>query len=271
MKNSSGDVVLESGWMKSKLEALQGLFVQRSPWLSIAMIVVTGVLSSVAALLFLVGAPEAGQEALFGQLLIISIGVPALLATPVGGLIVHLLREVDRARQLAQTQALQDSLTELPNRRRLIDLGDRQLAISRRTGRPACCALIDIDDFKRINDQHGHAVGDAVLIPVSRTIAAGLRCSDTVGRWGGEELVVLFPDTDKDAGALVSERLRAAVERVLVKVAGGRGLRCTISVGLSRASGGDSFSQWIDGVDRAMYLAKAAGKNRVQVGIEMAV
>jgi diguanylate cyclase (GGDEF)-like protein len=242
---------------------IQAFFVGRPLWLTIPVIVAVSIASSVGALFLLVELLGHGYGPTFGRSLTIAIAAPTLVSAPIGGYIVHLLREVDRARQHAQAQAWHDALTGLLNRRRLVELGERELAIAHRGKRVVSAALIDIDDFKRINDEHGHAAGDAVLQAVAAAIRSRLRTTDLVGRWGGEEFAVFLPDTDADAAALAAERVRAAVEQVVLALGTGRTGRCTVSIGVSHAHADDDFDRWLDRADRAMYQAKAAGKNRV--------
>lgn len=244
--------------------SVNAFFVNRPLWVTIPVIVAVSVASSVCALFLLVELLGHGYGPTFGRSLTIAITAPMLVSAPIGGYIVHLLREVDRARQMAQAMAWRDALTGLLNRRRLTELAERELAVARRTKRPVSAALIDVDDFKRINDRHGHAGGDAVLKAVGSTVAAQLRDTDLVARWGGEEFAVILPDADAAEAGCVAERLRAAVADLSVPVGPGQTQRCTISVGVSAARNDERFDPWIDRADRAMYVAKAAGKNRVQ-------
>ncbi len=240
-------------------------FVDRPLWLSIPTIVAISVASSVGALFLLVELLGHGYGPTFGRSLTIAIAAPTLVSAPIGGYIVHLLREVDRARQQAQAMAWHDPLTGLLNRRRLVELGERELAITGRTGQAVSAALIDVDNFKRINDQYRHAAGDTVLLAVGQAVAGQLRNTDLVGRWGGEEFAVFLPGTDAAAARISAERMRAAVECLALDAGPALGLRCTVSIGVCQAAPGQDFDHWVDQADRAMYLAKAAGKNRVHV------
>ncbi len=255
---------------------LREFFTDQPLWLTIPVIVATSVASSVGALFLLVELLGHGYGPTFSRSLTIAILAPTMVSAPIGGYIVHLLRQVEQARRQAQALAWHDPLTGLLNRRRLIELGERELAIARRAARPLSAALIDIDNFKQINDQHGHATGDTVLQAVGQAVAGQLRETDLIGRWGGEEFVVFLPDTGLEAANTTAERMRAAVEGLAVpagagaRTGAGTGastgsfLRCTVSIGVHQAEPDSDFDRWVDQADRAMYLAKAAGKNRVQ-------
>jgi diguanylate cyclase (GGDEF)-like protein len=178
---------------------------------------------------------------------------------------VHLLREVEVACQQAQALAWNDELTALMNRRRFTEIGKRELALSQRAGRQLVAMLLDIDDFKRVNDEHGHSGGDTVLQALGHALPSELRSTDLVARWGGEEFAVLLPDTPTADAASLAERVRLAVAQMDVKPVGAHSLRCTVSIGLSLATAQDTFDTLIARADKAMYLAKAGGKNRVVV------
>ena len=244
---------------------LQGFFVKQPLWVSIPLIVAVSVASSVGALFLLTELMGMPYGPSFGRSLTIAITAPMLVSAPIGGWIVHLLREVEIARQQAQALAWNDELTALMNRRRFTEIGKRELALSQRAGRQLVAVLLDIDDFKRINDEHGHSGGDAVLQALGRVLPRELRGTDLVARWGGEEFALLLPDTTVADAAVLAERVRLAVEQMDVKPDGVHSRRCTVSIGLSEAGAQDSFDTLIDRADKAMYEAKAGGKNRVMV------
>jgi two-component system cell cycle response regulator len=157
--------------------------------------------------------------------------------------------------------AFSDGLTDLPNRRFL----DRQLSAlisgASRHGRPLAVALVDVDRFKLVNDVHGHAAGDAVLAEVAKRLQSRLREEDHLGRFGGEEFLVLLPDTNAEAAAHVAEDLRAAVADGPLPSPAGE-LPVTISAGWA-AWDGDEPHGLVARADAALYEAKAAGRNRV--------
>ena len=168
---------------------------------------------------------------------------------------------------LVQIDALahRDALTGLHNRRMGQELLQQQLLRQRRRPRlPFCVAMLDMDHFKRVNDHHGHAVGDAVLSAFAQTGSATLRQVDTFVRWGGEEFLLLLPDSDLQAAQLALGRLRAAVAAAPVPL-GESHLSYTFSVGLTAWREGDDQHALLQRADEALYAAKAAGRNCVSV------
>ncbi|RVT86115.1 GGDEF domain-containing protein [Inhella crocodyli] len=157
--------------------------------------------------------------------------------------------------------ATRDALTGLANRRHAEAVLDQTLRRQRRGGRPAALALVDLDHFKRVNDRHGHAVGDAVLVAFARAAESALRDTDLVARWGGEEFLLLLEGSDPLAAESALARLRATVAELAVS-AGDEILRFTFSAGLTPWQAGDTAARWLDRADRALYEAKAAGRDR---------
>jgi diguanylate cyclase (GGDEF)-like protein len=172
------------------------------------------------------------------------------------------------ARALAQLQAIatRDELTGLPNRRQMQALMDQELLRSLRHHHDFCIAVIDLDHFKRINDQHGHAAGDMVLSAFAQAGQAALRATDVLARWGGEEFLVLLPDTAMPPALAGMERLRQQIAALRVDVGGGHELRVTVSIGLTGHHRGDTLAQTLERADRLLYQAKAAGRDRICVG-----
>jgi diguanylate cyclase (GGDEF)-like protein len=184
----------------------------------------------------------------------------ALVANELGGPM-QMTALYEDARRLATT----DALTGLLNRRALLDGLHRECARSDRHSVPMSLLLLDVDHFKRINDEHGHAAGDAVLQAVARVLTSAARRSDYVARWGGEEFVVALPQTG-DAGArIAAERLRRAVASMGVAV-GDRGelVRATVSIGAASSGAPWSIDALVAAADEAMYAAKARGRDRVE-------
>ncbi|HUN90587.1 MAG TPA: tetratricopeptide repeat-containing diguanylate cyclase [Burkholderiaceae bacterium] len=169
------------------------------------------------------------------------------------------VRQARRLRDLATT----DELTGLLNRRATLAFLDGALAEGRRAGAALSVMMIDADHFKRINDGHGHAVGDDVLRHLARTLASGLRTQDRIGRFGGEEFLAILPSTSLAEAAAVAERIRELVCRHAAPV-GRVALQLTVSIGVAEAAGSrESGSNLIAVADAALYDAKERGRNTV--------
>lgn len=161
---------------------------------------------------------------------------------------------------LAELSAM-DGLTKVYNHRSLVESLKSAAAESHRTGKPLSAAMFDIDNFKRINDTRGHIFGDQVLVEVAAILKNSLRDTDIVGRYGGEEFMVIFTGSPGEAAAKVAERLRLAVERHTFL----DGVHVTISGGV-RQYAGEDLPEFIDAVDQNLYKAKHEGKNQVIAG-----
>ena len=164
---------------------------------------------------------------------------------------------------IAEIRAATDVLTGLPNNRSVHDTLRRMVAQASRTVSPLSAALLDLDHFKHVNDAHGHSRGDEVLAAVAATLRSSLRESDFVGRYGGEEFLILLPDTGKQQARTVAEKVRAAVEAIVLS---NLELRVTASLGVATLPDdcGDADSL-VRAADRALYAAKGRGRNRVEV------
>jgi two-component system, cell cycle response regulator len=156
-----------------------------------------------------------------------------------------------------------DALTGVSNRRHLEERLQEMLSAARRHGQPSTVLVIDIDHFKSINDSLGHAGGDAVLRSVVERVARSVRREDVVGRWGGEEFLVLGAMTDVAAAGVLAERVREAVCAEPVRVDGGDDVAVTVSIGC--AAGTEPPDTLLRRADVALYEAKAKGRNRVVV------
>ncbi|SHH55521.1 GGDEF domain-containing protein [Massilia sp. CF038] len=161
-----------------------------------------------------------------------------------------------------ERQAMSDALTGLPNRRAFEIEAGRIVARAKRSGAPITVGIADIDRFKKVNDEHGHPVGDEVLNAVSAVLTQAARASDFVARIGGEEFGMLFPDARPETALAVAERMRRAVEGFPVITTTGVALNITISIGL--AAFGGSLSESLSQADKALYEAKNKGRNRVE-------
>jgi diguanylate cyclase (GGDEF)-like protein/PAS domain S-box-containing protein len=177
----------------------------------------------------------------------------------------RLRAEERNAALLAQLelQAMSDALTTLPNRRAFEIEAARMLARSKRSGAQIAIGIADIDFFKKVNDTHGHPVGDEVLRAVSEVLSQAARASDFVARIGGEEFGLLFPESTPATASAVAERMRVAVEEHLMRAAGGLELKVTISIGL--ATFADKLSEALSNADKALYQAKNKGRNRIEL------
>jgi diguanylate cyclase (GGDEF)-like protein len=160
-----------------------------------------------------------------------------------------------------------DALTGLLNRRRWMErLAEEHARLLRQTDRPYTLLAIDLDHFKTVNDQHGHAIGDAVLRHVAERIQNCLRQTDAAGRLGGEEFIVLLPDTDLAAARPLAERLRATLAQSPLPHPN-LPLIVTASLGLAQVLPSDtSYEDVMLRADRALYRAKHLGRNRIEVG-----
>lgn len=166
--------------------------------------------------------------------------------------------------ELARSAAL-DYLTGAMNRGAIEDQGGRALTRARRRGTPCAAIVIDVDHFKRINDAHGHAAGDGALREIVLRLRAVLRLEDGLGRLGGEEFLVLLDESDAECAAATAERLRQAIRTMPLMLESGPH-PCTISLGVALLEDADgSFSDLLRRADRALYAAKAGGRDRVEL------
>ena len=174
---------------------------------------------------------------------------------------------IENARLYAEVERLAtlDELTSILNRRRLFELGRRELEMARRYGTSLAVILLDIDRFKKINDSYGHTTGDRVLTGIVAAISRNVREVDLFGRYGGEEFVILLPQTNRQAVVEVAERIRELAAMLRYQTERGP-LQVTISLGVAMLNEDvPSLATLIDRSDQAMYAAKQAGRNRVEV------
>ncbi|HET9821546.1 MAG TPA: GGDEF domain-containing protein [Burkholderiaceae bacterium] len=157
-----------------------------------------------------------------------------------------------------------DPLTGLANRRQFQIVLARELDRVARAGEPALLLLLDIDHFKRVNDEHGHAAGDLVLKAVAQSLQESVRPMDTVARVGGEEFGIVLPNCPPAFGPTVAERIRRRIARRAVTVGAGEPLTVTVSLGGAFAPQWvrSSAALWMERADKQLYRAKAEGRNR---------
>jgi two-component system cell cycle response regulator len=177
-------------------------------------------------------------------------------------------RYQDRLRhnvQLSLEMAITDQLTGLHNRRYMARHLDSLISNAQKSNKPLAFLIMDIDHFKSVNDTHGHDIGDEVLREFANRISANIRGIDLACRYGGEEFVVVMPDTDVDFAYTIAERLRKSVETTPIEISRAPGaLNVTISIGIAASAGGDDNAEkLLYRADQALYRAKREGRNRV--------
>ena len=168
-----------------------------------------------------------------------------------------------RHHRAVQRQALVDTLTGLANRRLCEAALEKEIVRAGRFGEPFALVVGDIDDFKTVNDLHGHPTGDEVLKEFAQVLQTTVREIDLAGRWGGEEFVIGLPGTDLDGAVRLAERVRAALAKRTVEAPNGAPLRVTASFGVAELGAEKGLSELVAAADAALYRAKRAGKDRV--------
>jgi diguanylate cyclase (GGDEF)-like protein len=173
--------------------------------------------------------------------------------------VTDLIRNAEMLEKLATT----DSMTGLFNRRHFLSMAEGEWSRFHRYQRPLSLLAIDIDHFKSVNDRYGHAVGDEAIVSVANACQQGRRASDVVGRFGGEEFVMLLPETDLAQAMIVAERLRERMAAHILHVHKVQ-FKLTISVGVAQATVSMSgIDVLLRAADQALYQAKNSGRNRV--------
>jgi diguanylate cyclase len=175
--------------------------------------------------------------------------------------LMQLHQELDSASSLAR----HDPLTDALNRKGLEEALIREIASMRRKETPLSIGLLDVDNFKKLNDRLGHEAGDGALVHMADVARHNMRPSDTLARYGGEEFVILMPDTELEQGIEAMTRLQRELTKAIY-LAGSEHILITFSAGVAQLTPEESGSDAIRRADQAMYLAKRAGKNRVMGG-----
>ncbi len=183
------------------------------------------------------------------------------LTSAVAALREDLQRALDNAGELDHI-AHTDTLTSIANRRVLERFLDKQVAAASAHGRPFSVIIADLDNFKHINDSHGHTAGDAVLVEAAHIFTRLLRDTDFVGRWGGDEFIIAAPATDGEKARILAERIRRRIAEEHFSEVG----HITISFGIAEIRPGESSGSLVKRADDAMYRAKLNGRNQVVLG-----
>ena len=180
--------------------------------------------------------------------------------------IIDLQAQLLAAQERLRIQATHDPLTGILNRRAILDALAREIDRSRREGGPVAALMIDLDHFKRVNDAHGHLVGDAVLQGAAKRIGGAVRSYDSFGRYGGEEFLVVTPGQDSDRAHDLAERIRRLFEQAPLE-APGLAIPLTLSLGVVAVARGEGeLGPLLSAADAALYEAKRGGRNRTVVG-----
>jgi diguanylate cyclase (GGDEF)-like protein len=222
------------------------------------------------------GDPDAAGERLelpllaareeFGRLVLVGDEFDVEQRASVASLASHAVVALENVRlhRIVERQALVDGLTGLANRRQCEEALSAEVARSDRLGTPLALVLADLDDFKTVNDRHGHAAGDETLRALANVLRETLRESDLAGRWGGEEFLLLLPGADADGAAELADRLRVALAAHPIHGPAGP-FSVTASFGVAAHQPGVGADALFAAADRALYRAKREGKDRVEL------
>jgi diguanylate cyclase (GGDEF)-like protein len=180
----------------------------------------------------------------------------------VGRRILHLQQELIQAREELRFRATHDVLTGVWNRGALLEMLHRELERGARSATPTAVLMLDLDHFKHVNDTYGHLAGDAVLREVARRMLDNVRAYDLVGRYGGEEFLIVLPGCNRQQVEQSAERIRCAVAGQAVPGEGCQ-IPVTLSIGATVAENGETERETLTAADTALYQAKVAGRNRV--------
>lgn len=199
---------------------------------------------------------------------LICAAVPAIVAPLLVYAVLRLVGDLKLAQQALQALAHHDPLTRVHNRRHFLGAASLAIRTAQSERQALCVIMVDVDNFKLINDSHGHACGDAVLRAVSDTCTRQLRAHDLFARYGGEEFVALLPGTDAELATAIAERLRRSVESLQLTDAAGQRIAVTASFGVAHLGyPSGSLEQLLQAADHALYRAKRTGRNRVQTQV----
>lgn len=241
----------------------------RNAWLLRVIVpsIAVFVLLEVAIMAFLdLWAPELPSVgvAVLDALLLFCLASPIffwLIVKPFMVRLERLASELQTAKEVAEALSVTDVLTGLFNRLKLDRSFSEELTRCHRFGEAFSVILVDLDHFKGVNDTYGHQAGDSVLVDIAAILKANTREVDTVGRWGGEEFLILCPRTDGTGAGLLAEKIRASIDSHTFPGAG----HCTASFGVAEYVSGDTAETLTAKADQALYRAKDSGRNRVEV------
>lgn len=230
-------------------------------WVGVSGIVACSIFASIAATLSAVDHSEMSETAVRTSWLI-TIFVPLIVAWPVGMVFVTLIKSLEAARAEAERLANTDLLTGVLNRRRFVQVASDELSQAQTSNSSVTLLLLDVDDFKKVNDKHGHEAGDDVLKMVAQRCNEALRPEDSFARWGGEEFVAVLPGANDAESIGIALKVRSAISSGEVDTAGEL-IRVTASIGVaSEHENQESLDSLINRADHAMYEAKRSGKNK---------
>jgi diguanylate cyclase (GGDEF)-like protein len=182
----------------------------------------------------------------------------------------QLLQKINETQQKLMALASIDDLTQLYNRRYFFERFNQEVERAKRYQRPLSCVIMDIDYFKHVNDSYGHLAGDQVLIDIAQILKNNCRQSDLAGRYGGEELIILLPETEAGGAMIIADRIREMIEEHQTVDGKGAVIGVTVSMGVASLSGTelgniDKNERIVQYADDALLVAKKGGRNRIEL------
>jgi len=179
--------------------------------------------------------------------------------------LVHQTQKLEKAQEELKLLASLDPMTKLFNRRYFFEMSKSILDLAKRNKTDTAVIMLDIDNFKNVNDTYGHKTGDDVIIALSLELQKISRKSDIVSRWGGEEFLILLPNTNINGSMIIAEKIRKNIEELAIDLKGDKKLQFTVSLGVSQVNNksNDDIEATINRADEALYKAKNSGRNMV--------
>ncbi|HNY25899.1 MAG TPA: diguanylate cyclase [Candidatus Sumerlaeota bacterium] len=211
---------------------------------------------------------EKSEKQTLALFIFLGVAVFCFLFGSIFTFIVRVMKRLNSAQETIREMAVTDALTRLANRRSFFLAAEKEMGRARRYGLNLGCLMLDVDFFKKINDDYGHQAGDRILQEIAHVLKRLLRESDLVGRYGGEEFIALLPETGEDGAKQVAERIREAIAAERFQTDASQPIPVTLSVGVACFKGEESpetenLDQIIKRADNALYRAKQTGRNRV--------